>query len=59
MSGNEGCRVHRGVERVAKYESEPTAAVIAYGLDKKGDGERKMLIYDTGGSSTDVSIFDD
>ena len=25
----------------------PTAAAIAYGLDKKGSGERNVLIYDT------------
>merc|ERR1712096_380430 len=36
--------------------NEPTAAAIAYGLDKKGDGERNVLIFDMGGGTFDVSI---
>jgi hypothetical protein len=32
--------------------NEPTAAAIAYGLDKKGSGERNVLIYDMGGLRT-------
>ena len=31
-------------------------AAIAYGLDKKGSGERNVLIYDMGGGTFDVSI---
>merc|ERR1712118_371393 len=33
-----------------------TAAAIAYGLDKKGAGERNVLIYDMGGGTFDVSL---
>merc|ERR1712159_831335 len=36
--------------------NEPTAAAIAYGLDKKGSGERNVLIYDMGGGTFDVSV---
>ena len=35
--------------------NEPTAAAIAYGLDKMG-GERNVLIFDLGGGSFDVSL---
>jgi len=35
--------------------NEPTAAAIAYGLDKKG-GERNVLIFDLGGGTFDVSL---
>uniref|UniRef100_A0A914E2N9 Heat shock protein 70 n=1 Tax=Acrobeloides nanus TaxID=290746 RepID=A0A914E2N9_9BILA len=34
----------------------PTAAAIAYGLDKKDGGERNVLIFDLGGGTFDVSI---
>merc|ERR1712002_603051 len=36
--------------------NEPTAAAIAYGLDKKVGGERNVLIFDLGGGTFDVSI---
>ena len=36
--------------------NKPTAAAIAYGLDKKGSGERNILIYDMGGGTFDVSL---
>nr|ACH72064.1 heat shock protein 70-4 [Tetranychus cinnabarinus] len=36
--------------------NEPTAAAIAYGLDKKGGGEKNILIFDLGGGTFDVSI---
>ncbi|CAJ0934680.1 unnamed protein product, partial [Mesorhabditis belari] len=36
--------------------NEPTAAAIAYGLDKKFDSERNVLVFDLGGGSFDVSI---
>merc|ERR1711988_1163372 len=37
--------------------NEPTAAAIAYGLDKKGAaGERNILIFDLGGGTFDVSL---
>jgi len=35
--------------------NEPTAAAIAYGLDKKG-GEKNILIFDLGGGTFDVSL---
>ena len=36
--------------------NEPTAAAIAYGLDKKVGTERNVLIFDLGGGTFDVSI---
>ncbi len=39
---------------VLRIINEPTAAAIAYGLDKKG--ERNVLIYDLGGGTFDVSL---
>ncbi|XP_075329353.1 heat shock cognate 71 kDa protein-like [Odontesthes bonariensis] len=36
--------------------NEPTAAAIAYGLDKKVGSERNVLIFDLGGGTFDVSI---
>merc|ERR1712073_266273 len=41
---------------VLRIINEPTAAAIAYGLDKKGTGERNILIYDMGGGTFDVSL---
>merc|ERR1719401_2410141 len=41
---------------VLRIINEPTAAAIAYGLDKKGSGERNVLIYDMGGGTLDVSL---
>ncbi|XP_078272090.1 heat shock 70 kDa protein 1A-like [Rhinoraja longicauda] len=41
---------------VLRIINEPTAAAIAYGLDKKGSGERNVLIFDLGGGTFDVSI---
>ncbi|RKP02300.1 hypothetical protein CXG81DRAFT_10940 [Caulochytrium protostelioides] len=41
--------------KVARIINEPTAAAIAYGLDKKG-GERNILVYDLGGGTFDVSV---
>jgi heat shock protein 1/8 len=40
---------------VLRIINEPTAAAIAYGLDKKG-GEKNVLIYDLGGGTFDVSL---
>jgi len=40
---------------VLRIINEPTAAAIAYGLDKKG-GEKNVLIYDMGGGTFDVSL---
>jgi len=41
---------------VMRIINEPTAAAIAYGLEKKGTGERNILIYDLGGGTFDVSL---
>jgi len=41
---------------VKRIINEPTAAAIAYGLDKKGSGERNVLIFDLGGGTFDVSL---
>jgi len=41
---------------VLRIINEPTAAAIAYGLDKKGDGERNILIFDLGGGTFDVTL---
>lgn len=41
---------------VMRIINEPTAAAIAYGLDKKGKGERNILIFDLGGGTFDVSL---
>merc|ERR1711861_119283 len=40
---------------VLRIINEPTAAAIAYGLDKKG-GEKNVLIFDLGGGTFDVSM---
>ena len=41
---------------VLRIINEPTAAAIAYGLDKKSTKEQTILIYDCGGGTHDVSI---
>ncbi|KAM9394370.1 heat shock 70 kDa protein 1 [Pholidichthys leucotaenia] len=41
---------------VLRIINEPTAAAIAYGLDKGKSGERNILIFDLGGGTFDVSI---
>ena len=41
---------------VMRIINEPTAAAIAYGLDKKGDKERNIMIFDLGGGTFDVSL---
>ena len=40
---------------VLRITNEPTAAAIAYGLDKKVGAERNVLIFDLGGGTFDVS----
>ncbi|KAF8596605.1 heat shock protein 70 [Ceratobasidium sp. AG-I] len=40
---------------VLRIVNEPTAAAIAYGLDKKG-GETQIIVYDLGGGTFDVSL---
>jgi len=41
---------------VLRIINEPTAAAIAYGLDKKYQNERNVLIFDLGGGTFDVSL---
>ena len=42
---------------VKRIINEPTAAALAYGIDKKG-GDRKIAVYDLGGGTFDVSIIE-
>ncbi len=42
---------------VKRIINEPTAAALAYGLDK-GGGDRKIAVYDLGGGTFDVSIIE-
>lgn len=41
---------------ILRIINEPTAAAIAYGLDKKGEGEQTILVFDLGGGTFDVSV---
>jgi molecular chaperone DnaK len=43
--------------KVRRVISEPTAAALAFGLDKKG-GDRKVAVYDLGGGTFDISIIE-
>ncbi|GAB3622348.1 molecular chaperone DnaK [Mariniluteicoccus endophyticus] len=42
---------------VDRIVNEPTAAALAYGLDK-GDGDQMVLVFDLGGGTFDVSLLD-
>ncbi len=42
---------------VKRIINEPTAAALAYGLDKKG-GDKKIAVYDLGGGTFDISILE-
>ena len=48
-----GAIAHLNVLRIV---NEPTAAAIAYGLDKKTASEKNVLIFDLGGGTFDVSL---
>jgi heat shock 70kDa protein 1/2/6/8 len=41
---------------VLRIINEPTAAALAYGLDKKKSGEQNVIIFDCGGGTHDVSL---
>jgi molecular chaperone DnaK len=44
---------------VKRIINEPTAAALAFGLDKKGEkGDRKIAVYDLGGGTFDISIIE-
>ncbi len=43
---------------VKRIINEPTAAALAFGLDKHGKGDRKIAVYDLGGGTFDVSIIE-
>lgn len=41
---------------VMRIINEPTAAAIAYGVNKKASGEKNVIVYDLGGGTFDVSL---
>lgn len=43
---------------VKRIINEPTAAALAFGLDKGGSSDRKIAVYDLGGGTFDISIID-
>jgi molecular chaperone DnaK len=43
---------------VLRIINEPTAAALAYGLDKGGKGDKKVAVYDLGGGTFDISIIE-
>lgn len=43
---------------VKRIINEPTAAALAYGMDKKGGADRKIAVYDLGGGTFDISIIE-
>lgn len=43
---------------VKRIINEPTAAALAFGLDKMGNADRKIAVYDLGGGTFDISVID-
>ena len=43
---------------VKRIINEPTAAALAFGLDKDSKGDRKVAVYDLGGGTFDISIIE-
>ena len=52
----DACKI-AGLEFV-RIINEPTAAAIAYGLDKMEDELKRVLVFDMGGGTLDVSILE-
>jgi len=44
--------------KVQRIINEPTAAALAFGLDKKSGGDSKIAVYDLGGGTFDISILE-
>ena len=44
--------------KVQRIINEPTAAALAFGLDKKSAGDNKIAVYDLGGGTFDISILE-
>ena len=54
---------HQDASRIAGLEvkriiNEPTAAALAFGMDKMEKGDRKIAVYDLGGGTFDISIIE-
>lgn len=43
---------------VKRIINEPTAAALAYGIDREDEGDHKIMVYDLGGGTFDVSILE-
>ncbi len=43
---------------VKRIINEPTAAALAFGMDKQAKGDRKIAVYDLGGGTFDISIIE-
>lgn len=43
---------------VVRMINEPTAAALAYGLDQKGEGKRRVAVYDLGGGTFDLTVLE-
>ncbi|HVB47375.1 MAG TPA: molecular chaperone DnaK [Burkholderiales bacterium] len=43
---------------VKRIINEPTAAALAFGMDRQGKGDRKIAVYDLGGGTFDISIIE-
>jgi molecular chaperone DnaK len=43
---------------VKRIINEPTAAALAFGMDKQGKGDSKIAVYDLGGGTFDISIIE-
>ncbi len=43
---------------VMRIINEPTAAALAYGIDKDGEKEQKIMVFDLGGGTFDVSLLE-